>query len=48
MIEGGISVHNCVDDWRYACMSRQVSRVKQARQPTGPKPWTGEWLMQQT
>jgi hypothetical protein len=35
------------DDSRYACMARPVSRVEKPREPTGPKPWTGAWLMSQ-
>lgn len=46
-IEGGISVHNCGDDTRYACMARPVSRVPKPRKLTGPKPFTLEWVMAQ-
>lgn len=35
------------DDCRYACMGRPVSRVKRPRQPTGPKPWSLDWIIQQ-
>jgi len=34
------------DEIRYACMARPWSTVKQAT-IGGPKPWSGEWLMQQ-
>jgi hypothetical protein len=27
-IEGGLIVHNCADEWRYACMSRPYHKVK--------------------
>lgn len=35
------------DDTRYAGMARPVSRVPKPRAPSGPKPWTLEWVMQQ-
>lgn len=35
------------DDSRYACMARPISRVVKPRTPSGPKPFTMEWLMQQ-
>jgi len=46
-VEGGISVHNCADDTRYACMARPMSRVPKPRELKGPKPFTLDWLMQQ-
>lgn len=46
-IEGGISVHNCGDETRYACMARPVSRVPKPRQLSGPKPFTLDWVMAQ-
>jgi hypothetical protein len=33
------------DEVRYACMSRPVSRVKRAREMSGPKPWTLDWII---
>ncbi len=35
------------DDWRYACNSRPVSRVKKQRKQSGPTPWSLEWVIQQ-
>jgi hypothetical protein len=35
------------DEVRYACMARPVSRVKQRRAPSGPKPFSLDWVMQQ-
>lgn len=35
------------DDTRYACMARPVSRVPKPRQPSGPKPWSIDWIIQQ-
>lgn len=35
------------DDVRYACMARPVSRVQKPRALSGPKPWSGDWIMQQ-
>lgn len=35
------------DDTRYACMARPVSRVSKPRTPSGPKPFTLEWVMAQ-
>jgi hypothetical protein len=35
------------DDTRYACMARPMSRVERPKQPSGPKPWTLEWIIQQ-
>lgn len=34
------------DDTRYACMARPVSRVPKPKAPTGPKPGSLEWVMQ--
>lgn len=35
------------DDSRYACMARPVSRVEKKKEPTGPKPWTLDWILAQ-
>ncbi|APW40548.1 hypothetical protein RD110_08025 [Rhodoferax koreense] len=35
------------DDTRYACMGRPVSRVQKPRTPTGPAPWTMDWITSQ-
>jgi len=35
------------DDTRYACMARPVSRVEKKKAPTGPKPFTLEWVLAQ-
>jgi hypothetical protein len=35
------------DDTRYACMARPVSRVEKKKAPTGPKPWTMDWILAQ-
>lgn len=32
------------DSLRYGCMARPVSRVERKKAPSGPKPWTMEWL----
>lgn len=39
VIEGGLVVHNCADEWRYACMSRPWIRVV----PSGDKPKRDRW-----
>lgn len=38
---------HAADDTRYVCANYVISRVKKAREMTGPKPWTIDWLMQQ-
>lgn len=35
------------DDTRYACQARPVSRVPKPKEPTGPKPWSLDWVIQQ-
>jgi hypothetical protein len=35
------------DDTRYACANYVISRVPKPRQPTGPAPWTYDWVVQQ-
>jgi len=35
------------DETRYMCMARPWSTVKQPRKPTGPTPWTMDWIMAQ-
>lgn len=35
------------DDVRYACMARPVSRVPRKREPSGPKPFSLDWVLQQ-
>jgi hypothetical protein len=34
------------DDTRYACMARPVSRVRKPKQPSGPKPWSLDWVVE--
>jgi hypothetical protein len=38
---------HAADDTRYACMGRPISRVPKPREPTGPKPWTLDWVIAQ-
>jgi hypothetical protein len=38
---------HAADDTRYACMGRPISRVPKPKEPTGPKPWTYDWIVQQ-
>lgn len=38
---------HAADETRYACMARPVSRVPKPRTPSGPKPFSLEWVMQQ-
>lgn len=38
---------HAADETRYACMARPVSRVPKPRAPTGPKPFTLDWVMAQ-
>lgn len=35
------------DSARYACQARPVSRVPRPKTPTGPKPWTLDWIVAQ-
>lgn len=35
------------DDTRYAVMGRPISRVQRPRAPTGPRPWTLDWITSQ-
>lgn len=37
---------HAADDSRYACMARPVSRVQKPRAPSGPTPWSFDWVVQ--
>lgn len=37
---------HAADETRYACMARPVSRVPKPKEPSGPKPFTLEWVLQ--
>lgn len=47
LLANGAVVSNCADDIRYMCMARPWSRVERPSRPSGPKPWTMEWIIQQ-
>ncbi len=38
---------HAADETRYGCMARPVSRVPRPRKPTGPKPWSMDWVSAQ-